>query len=61
MALENNLIFKQMYLDFSLLRIQMDNFNGEKEAIMIESIVKSELPQSTLEMIKQDKGGVAGG
>ena len=41
-----------MFLDFSLLRINIDNFNGEKEQIMIEHIIKPELPHSTLELIR---------
>ena len=51
-----------MFLDFSLRRINIDNFNGEKEQIMIEHIIKPELPNSTLELIKQEKnGGSMGG
>lgn len=50
-----------MFLDFSLLRINIDNFNGEKEQIMVEHILKPELPNSTLELIKHEKNGFSMG
>lgn len=37
-------VLKQMHLDFSLLRIFMINYNGEKEILMVENIIKPEIP-----------------
>lgn len=33
----------------------MVNFNGEKEILMVENIIKPELPQNTLEQIRNEK------
>jgi hypothetical protein len=44
-----------MYLDFSLLKISIVNYNGEKETLMVEHILKPELPTSTLEQIRSEK------
>eukprot|EP00347_Sterkiella_histriomuscorum_P009867 403339570 len=54
-AQDNQYVLKQFYLDFSLMRIFMVNFNGDKEIIMIENIIKPEMPQSTLDQIRQEK------
>ena len=42
---DHQFILKQLYLDFSLLRIFMINgYNGDKEMLMVENIIKPELP-----------------
>jgi hypothetical protein len=35
-AKDKQLVLKQVYLDFSLLRIHFVDYNGEKEGIMVE-------------------------
>ncbi|CDW75874.1 UNKNOWN [Stylonychia lemnae] len=52
---DGQFVLKQFYIDFSLMRMFMVNFNGEKEILMIENILKPELPQSTLDQIRQEK------
>ena len=42
---------KQFFLDFSLMRIHIDS-NNEKEIIMVDRIVKPEMPPATLEQIR---------
>jgi hypothetical protein len=51
---------KHIYLDFSLLRFFMNSntmpsSGDRREVLMVESIVKTELPQSTLDLVKAEK------
>jgi hypothetical protein len=52
---------KHIFLDFSLLRLYITASSGSasnadrREILMVENIIKPELPQSTLDLIKQEK------
>jgi len=47
---------RQFYLDFSLLRINIEAPNSQKELLHIERIIKPELPMSTLDLIRRGDG-----
>jgi hypothetical protein len=51
---------KHIFLDFSLLRLFItatgNSLNGDRrEILMVENIIKTELPQVTLDLIKSEK------
>lgn len=46
-----------MHLDFTLLRLVIDDSCGKREILKVESISKPELPKSTLDLIRQKKQG----
>lgn len=51
---------KHIFLDLSLLRLfitaNSNSLNGDRrEILMVENIIKTELPQVTLELIKSEK------
>jgi hypothetical protein len=51
---------KHIYLDFSLLRLFItatsNSFNADRrEILMVENIIKTELPSVTLDLIRSDK------
>jgi len=54
-ATSNSFELQQFYLDFSLAKICVESVGKHQQKLLVEQIVKPELPKSTLELIRQKK------